>query len=288
MPGRAFVGAASRRGRPYSEARRTRRSRSSKQVAASLALRGRLATKRLFVGVPIYTEVDPQFFQCALKLVQEFREGAFGYGATMRTHIGDSAIGRARNALTREFLESDCTHMLMIDSDLVFSPEQIRRILMHGEPIVGGLYAKKQEGPPALVLNAMEGVKDRDSRGLMQVRYIGTGFICVAREVFEAMIDKYGRELSYRSDHDKSITEWDFWQMGVYKYPDGSKRWLSEDWYFCQRAIDLGYKIYADMGVLLKHMGKAAYPLHYQERQLFETAEGERIPIAAAGGSDTA
>lgn len=230
-------------------------------------INGNGKTKKVFIALPIYGSIDPYFFQSMLKLVQEVQ--IKGLHGAVRPHIGDSAVGRARNSLTREFLESDCTHLLFIDCDLLFSTDHIKRIMSHDDPIVGGLYCKKQEGPVQLVLNGSLTPTQERPDHLLEVRYIGTGFLRIAREVFEKMIERYGEELRYQCDHDRNITEYDFWQMGVYKYPDGTRRWLSEDWYFCQRALDLGYKVYADLGVTLKHSGGALFPLSYQEKQLF-------------------
>lgn len=225
-------------------------------------------SRKLFIAVPIFWSVDPFFYLSSLKLVQEIENQ--GFKAQFKVHFGDSAVGRARNHLTRLFLESDCTHILFMDSDLVFSVDHIRRILMDDAEIVGGLYPKKQEGQAKLVLNSLENPPPCRDDGLQEVKYVGTGFIRIAREVFERMIEQYD-ELWYTCD-ESGVKEHDFWQMGVYKYQDGSRRWLSEDWYFCQRALDLGYKIWADMNILLKHSGNAVYPLKYQERELYEGA----------------
>lgn len=222
--------------------------------------------RKVFIGIPIMFMVDPHHFLSCMRLPQDMQ--ALGLYGAIKPHIGDSAVGRARNSLTRKFLNSDCTHMLMIDSDLVFSAQQVERIMAHPEPIVAGMYFKKQEGDPQPVINACDNPIMQDS-GLYQVKYAGTGFIRVAREVFEKMIEVYGDEIGYSLDHEPDTTEYDFWQMGVYKYPNGRKRWLSEDWYFCQRATDLGYKIWVDRGITLRHSGNALYPLSYQERQVF-------------------
>ncbi len=224
--------------------------------------------RKVFIAIPIMRDPDVHFFHCAMHLQEEMLlKGVHGQ---IKDHVGDSAVARARNTLTREFLESDCSHILFIDSDFVFSVDQIKRLMDHDEPIVGGLYCKKQQGlPPQLVLNATFKPCERRPDGLMEVRYIGTGFLRVAREVFEKMIEVYGDEISYPTDWDNTIIEWDFWRMGVYKYPDGTKRYLTEDWFFCQMALDLGYKVFADMAVLLKHSGNALYPLDYQERVIF-------------------
>ncbi len=217
-------------------------------------------TKKVFVALPIYWNVDPLFFQCFLKFMKEHQ-----CEVVVDIAIGDSAVGRCRNDLTRRFLDSDCTHLLWIDTDLVFSAEHVSRLLSHDVDLVGGFYPKKQEGPLCWVCNACENPEETAS-GLTTVKYMGTGFMLIKRRVFELMIQHDGQKMSYTRDGDPLKTvEHDFWHMGVYQYKDGSKRYLSEDWWFCQKWLDLGGKVWADRHVILKHSGSALYPLKSQE-----------------------
>lgn len=224
------------------------------------------AAPTVFIGVPIMFQVDPHFFQCCMHL--PFALQQLGVHGEFKPNVGDSAVGRSRNSLTRKFLESKCSHFLMIDSDLVFSAQHVHRILSHEQDIVAGLYFKKSEGEPQAVINALPGEQEARPDGLLEVRYAGTGFICVARRVFERMIEQLGDEIGYLSDHDH-VQEYDFWRMGVCKFPDSHPRWLSEDWYFCEMARRLGFKVYVDRGIVLRHSGNALYPLSYQQPKIF-------------------
>ncbi len=222
-------------------------------------------TKRVFVALPIYWNVDPLFFQCFLKFMKEHQ-----CEIVVDIAIGDSAVGRCRNDLTRRFLESECTHMMFIDTDLVFSAAQVSRLLSHDVDLIGGFYPKKQEGPLNWVCNAIENPEYTES-GLVTVKYMGTGFMLIKRRVFELMIQHYGPQISYVRDGDPTKTvEHDFWHMGTYQYKDGSRRYLSEDWWFCQKWLDLGGKVWADRHVILKHSGSALYPLKAQEAGMVE------------------
>lgn len=232
---------------------------------------------KVFIGLPAHETIDPQFWLSSLKLAAHTGSGEFS--GCVLPWLGDAAIQRARNSLTKKFLDSDCTHILFIDSDLVFSVDQIQRIVSHKEEVVGGLYCKKQEGKPELVLNNYFRLHPIRDDGLMEVRYVGTGFIRVARTVFERMIAAWDEQIWYTSDYSKQ-KEWDFWHMGVYQYPDGKRRFLSEDWWFCQKCLDLGIKVWADMRCLLRHSaGGVTFPLSYQEQELY----GKRI-FSESGG----
>jgi hypothetical protein len=218
---------------------------------------------KLFLGLPIYSHPTAQFVQCLLALQAN-------KPCEIELHVcqGDG-VARSRNRLTAEFIRSDCSHMLQIDSDLIFSSEQIARIVSHDVPVVGGLYPLKQEGPVAWCVNTTTEQTEPDERGLQEVKYVGTGFMCVRRDAFEMIQARYP-ESRYVADYDARLPEFDFWPMGVYRpTPEDPGRYLSEDWYFCQRWIDLGGKVLADTKVILKHIGPAVFPLKTQEEALY-------------------
>jgi hypothetical protein len=244
--------------------------------------------KKLFLGVPIYNSVDCHFFSALLEFQRAAIAEDFGY--KLHYIIGDSLVSRARNAITMEFLKSDCTHLLFIDSDLVFSLDQVKRIMSHDEDIVGGFYPKKKQGPIEFVFNCIKPEPPVDERGLTEVKYMGTGFLCISRKVFETMIDKLWDDLIYKVDTLEKVA-FDFWKVGTYKFADGFKRYLSEDWYFCQVAKDLGFKVYGDQKILLKHSGNAVYPLQTQEHELFGNAvrrEADKAGVDAPHASTPA
>ena len=129
--------------------------------------------------------------------------------------------------------------------------------------------------------NCLTPVGEMDERRLTPVKYMGTGFLCVAKAVFEKMIAELGDTLIFKVDETEKVG-FDFWPVGVYQFKDGSRRYLSEDWFFCQRAIDLGFTVYGDNGILLRHSGNAVYPLLSQEAGLFRTQPETEAPVSAA------
>ena len=240
---------------------------------------GNTPQRSVFVAMPVYRQMDSFTAQALLKLVaDQMSKGEFDL--KIRMHIGECPIGRARNDLTHDFLKSDCTHILFIDSDIIFSYEQVKKILMSDEDVVGGFYVKKQEGVVAPVCNTFNSIDKPRLDGLVKVKYMGTGFLRVSRKVFEVMIQKKGNELAYIDDGDGKTVKHDFWRMGVYQDPHtGLKRWLSEDWQFCQFAMECGFDIWADASILLQHSGMAIFPLSYQVKQLYTQEQLDRMGI---------
>lgn len=231
--------------------------------------------RKVYVGTTALWNVDPFFFQSCLRTQAELMEKKFAgqskIGSMLGFYAGECPVGRSRNALTAEFLKTDCTDLLFVDSDLIFSAEQIERIVLHEAEVVGGCYLLKCEGEPRMCWNHKPGVTGPGPDGLMPVNYIGTGFLRIRRSVFEKMIASFGKDIWYDTDNGQAPRErqYDFWRMGIYEYPDGDRRWLSEDWWFCQKCADLGIPVYADCKVMLGHSGNAVYPLSYQKEKLY-------------------
>lgn len=222
--------------------------------------------QRAMIAIPYYGHTPASFGECLCRLVQ-----SPPCHFALRHLIGDSLVCRARNSLSADFLESDCTDLVFIDSDLIFFPQQLGRLLQHDADIVGGFYPKKCEGEVGWVCNGKN--SQPDENGLQEVRYMGTGFLRIRRRVFEKMIEAYGKDLQYEPDETGGRIEHDFWSVGIYNFPDGTRRYLSEDWYFCQRWLDLGGKVYGDTGIMVRHVGTAVYPLQTQMEKLLQDSK---------------
>jgi len=192
-----------------------------------------------------------------LSLLNAIKEGAV---TAFNLTEGDTPVGRSRNNLTRDFLKTDNDALLWIDSDLEFKPWHIRCLLEHDLPIVAGVYPLKRK-ELAWCLNSVANGQTEQTGILQEVKYVGTGFMLIKREVFEKIAKAYP-ELRYIEDDQKREPVHNFWRMEVGFDSDlGINRWLSEDWWFCEMWRRLGGKVFVDRRVTLKHYGMIAYPL---------------------------
>ena len=256
---------------------------------------------KVFIAVPSYFHIDPHFHRSLLLtfgwLANQSNLPDTIHGEVVHS-FGDSPhVGRSRNMLTRQFLEGDYTDLLFIDSDLVFSVDHVKRILGHPEEVVGGLYFKKCQGEPEPCINSVANPIIKDS-GLTQVAYIGTGFMRIKRCVFEEIIKRWGNEIAYCPDGTRDLIEYNFWNLAMHTFDEKvigvspervellalkygvshelaakaiRSRWLSEDWWFCQRCMDLGIQVWADRHIALKHSGNVLYPLITQQEKIFDS-----------------
>ena len=58
--------------------------------------------------------------------------------------FNESLITRARNALVKNFLATDATHLMFIDADIRFNPYDILHMINSNKDIICGIYPKKE------------------------------------------------------------------------------------------------------------------------------------------------
>ena len=202
----------------------------------------------LFIAIPSYKFINVEAVHCMFSLLSTTDDGR-----TLALHGGEGFVGRARNQICSRFLESDFDELLMIDSDILYTPQNVDRIASHDVPIVAGFYPKKAPGKTVWVANHLNKNEKVDENGLIKVETIGTGFIKIQRWVLERMRDK-GVAARYIVDG-TDIVEYEFFPFRVVK-----GRLRSEDWAFCDNAHELGIPVYGDSKCVLRHFGSAIYP----------------------------
>lgn len=201
-----------------------------------------------------------------------------GYGYVMN----ESLITRARNDLTHEFLKSDCTHLMFIDADIGFNPNDIPPMVEADKDIIGGIYPKKdinwysvaaavKKGVPpeqlaahtgAFVLNFLNNqtTATGDINQPLEVQHAGTGFLLIKRKVFEKLAETVPSYtlpayLVVDSANPAKIVK-EFFTTSI--NPDDNQL-LSEDYHFCRIARQAGFKIYVAPWPELTHTGTYAF-----------------------------
>ena len=84
--------------------------------------------------------------------------------------------------------------------------------------------------------------------------YLGTGFLMFDRSVLEKMRDRYP-EIAHRESYGDS---WAFFDCGVVREGKDAV-YLSEDYWFCRRARELGIDLVLDPSIALIHWGLYGY-----------------------------
>lgn len=151
---------------------------------------------------------------------------------------GSTYLPAARNTLHDLFLEnSECEHLVMLDSDVLPPPDFLARLMAHNLPMVGGWYRKKADPYPPCVYDyektEVDGVhwwkgREQPGTGLERVDAAGAGCWLMRRDVAEAL------------------------GKSPYSMQEGG-----EDMVLCKKLMDLGIPTFIDWTVACAHVGVA-------------------------------
>ena len=245
----------------------------------------KLRERGLFLATPMYGGMCAGMFA---KSTADLSALCTQYGIPLQIYFlfNESLITRARNYCCDEFMRSTSEHMLFIDSDIGFNPQDVIAMmaLQAQEPekyeIIGGPYPKKCISWEKIKAAVDKGIADEDPNVLekfvgdfvfnpkggqqsiaisepCEVLEIGTGFMMVTKNAMQKFADKYPEYL-YRPDHvrtehfDGSREIMMFFQAEV---DPVSKRYLSEDYWFCQKAQAAEIKTWFCPWMKLQHVG---------------------------------
>jgi hypothetical protein len=207
--------------------------------------------------------------------------GQHGVDLSFSHLFNESLIQRARNLLTNHFLKSPATHLMFIDADILFRPEDIFPMIAADKDIICGIYPKKEINWSGVRKAIAADVPDSELRhhtGAFVVNLKdyqpevtvpinepveiwngGTGFMLIKREVLEGMKDGLPSYLNNVLDinnpaNGESITEY----FATMIEPE-TQILLSEDYFFCRKAREAGYSVWAAPWAELSHIGTYAF-----------------------------
>ncbi|MHB8871234.1 MAG: hypothetical protein ACYC5G_02120 [Candidatus Doudnabacteria bacterium] len=143
-----------------------------------------------------------------------------------------------RNSIISQVLNSKekFSHILFLDIDHYHHPETIIKLISHNQSIVSGLSFRRSDPYDPIMFsqcgNKFNNIIQWNDGDLLEVDTIGAASLLVDIEVFNKMKSPW-------------------FEMG-YKFGEGV---VSEDFAFCLKAKELGYKIWCDTSCTNDHIG---------------------------------
>jgi hypothetical protein len=176
------------------------------------------------------------------------------YLCSVAPTVGDSLICRARQEILHAFLETDYDYLFSLDDDIQMPPQTIPTLVETEKDIIAGVYRLKNDSGKC-ALRGIESFKLGDfPNQVKEVMYVSTGCMLISRRAAEKMWNSYP-ELEYLCNMPGEHRQ----RRAVYSPFIYKQEYLSEDWAFCQRAIDIGFKIYIHTGIQCGHWGLQCY-----------------------------
>jgi len=250
-----------------------------------------LKKKRLFVATPMY---GGQCHGMYTKSISDLTKLCTHYGIECKFFFlfNESLITRARNYCADEFMRSDYTHLMFIDSDIGFDPNDVLSMLAlmdvndpkNDKNIMCGPYPKKTIAWEKIKTAVDKGYADENpgelerfvgdyvfnpSKGQEKVRLDepvkvlegGTGFMMVTKHAFEEFQKAYP-DYSYKPDHVRTKHFDGTREIMMYfqaLIDPESKRYLSEDYMFCQWMTKVGIDTWMCPWMKLMHTGSYTF-----------------------------
>jgi hypothetical protein len=125
------------------------------------------------------------------------------------------------------------SHLLFLDSDMVFPADTLKRLLAHRKDIVGATYAMRAAPFHPLTITE-EGTLAHVTSGLRRVKLLPTGCLLIRVNVFDALKAPY------------------------FNLETDGAQLRGEDYYFCEKARAAGFDLWCDgdLSLQLGHVGQ--------------------------------
>lgn len=197
---------------------------------------------KLLIALPTYDYIHYQFVECFTKFIRRLDSDEVDYDIAYQ---GGTLVYVARDKLAKRAIDGGYSHVLWLDSDMIFTEDLLDDLMFSGKDFVTGIAHSRRAPHVSCVFKEIwPGIERWEGHDYPSSTFPigGCGFACVLikTDIIKAVFDKNGTA---------------FFPM----------RELGEDLAFCKRATDLKYEIYAEPSVWLGHIGHITIYPEYEE-----------------------
>lgn len=245
------------------------------------------APLRLLVATPLYGGAEGDYLRSVVGLAGAAERA--GVPCAFAWLSNNPVIDRARNVLAAAFLRSEATHLVFIDGDIGFVPEELLGLVhrMAADDtlaVVGAPYPKRRINWSLVASAAAKGLADGNPAALekysglfpleplepaasfaldrpMELKHTGTGLMVICRDVIEGLAARHP-ELTYTADAMDRESGLVGETLAALFHPmidPDTGHMLSDDYAFCHRARAAGYRIWLAPWMRTSHTGPARF-----------------------------
>jgi GT2 family glycosyltransferase len=151
------------------------------------------------------------------------------------------------NNLVRDAKEINATHLLNIDSDMIFPPDALQKLLKADKDIVGVNYRQRGNHQDQDFTVSTIKFPNEDNTGYREVRVND-----FPTELFECAAVGLGLTLIKMEVFDKLPFPW-------FRTTENKELHSTEDIVFCKDAREAGFEVWCDPTIQMKHIGHYLY-----------------------------
>ena len=198
---------------------------------------------KLLIGVPTTDFVHVEFLKSLSALILRLKDDGINFELMIES---GTLVYAARERIAHKAINDHFTHVLWLDSDMVFSPDILEDLMFSGKDFVSGVYQARRKGYASVIFTKLDfgeidGVAHFERcedypKETFEIAGCGFGCVLIKTEILSSVC----------------------FNKGVCFTPTPN---FGEDLAFCKRATDLGFKIYCEPSVVCGHIGHIAiYP----------------------------
>lgn len=189
------------------------------------------------VCVPTRDSVSNRFAYCLSQLTARLASTNTEYELFFEE---GSILPQQRITLVQIALDRQCSHILFLDSDMVFPANIVHELLKHDQDMVACNYSTRTQpyrSVAFLETDTYENTLEK-TEGLHTVAAVGLGISLIKSDIFENIDTPYFK----------------------FEWSDEYNSYVGEDIYFCQQLTSAGYNIYVDASLSNRcaHIGAIA------------------------------
>jgi len=237
-------------------------------------------TFSIFVATPVHDQCSIHYAQGLLEFQKECMKRKVDVAFQI---MKSSLVTQGRNLCVSGFLESGLTHMLFIDSDILFNAESIFKMIERDKDVISIPYPLKTLMWDKAFKKMQKGeIKKPDDirkwlhtypmkiadpnnvnidRGVIEVTHSPTGCMLIKRQVFDKMIKAYPDKQIVQKTviNGEYVDKPNMWNFFDTIHDPETKTYLGEDFSFCKIWTEIGGKCHAFIDDPIAHIGEHQY-----------------------------
>ena len=196
---------------------------------------------KLLIAIPTYDYMHFRFVECLTRLIRRLDADGVDYRVIYQ---GGTLVYVGRDKLAREAITGGYTHVLWLDSDMIFTEDILDDLMFSGKSFVSGIYHGRRAPHISCIFREISPEIIRWEwcsypKNTFQIKGCGFGCVLIETQIIKDVFNKHNTAF------------FPMMEMG-------------EDLAFCQRVNDLGYEIWAEPCIHLGHIGHIDVYPEYQ------------------------
>jgi|14_taG_2_1085336.scaffolds.fasta_scaffold00054_64 hypothetical protein len=234
----------------------------------------------IFVATPVHDQCSIHYAQGLLEFQKECMKRNVDVAFQI---IKSSLVTQGRNLCVSGFIESGLTHMLFIDSDILFNAESIFKMIERDRDVISipyplktlmwdKAYRKMQKGEikkgddirrwlHTYPMKVADPNNVNIDKGVIEVTHSPTGCMLIKRQVFDKMIKSYPDKQIVQKTviNGEYVDKPHMWNFFDTIHDPETKTYLGEDFSFCKLWNEIGGKCHAFIDDPIAHIGEHQY-----------------------------